>query len=101
MPVSSLSHIFERTLPLLILLGAIVGVPVLVLSKEGLPRLRALQEEKARVQAENDAIRAQIRRLRIRAERLRKDEAAVEPVARGQLGLIRNNEVVFQFRPAR
>jgi len=76
---------------------ALVSVPVLVLEPQGLPRLRALQKELDQVNAENDDLRHEVGRLRVEVRQLRDDPAAVERIARDQLGMVRRSEVVFQF----
>lgn len=89
----------ERVLPLGILLVAGIGAPVLIFAPEGLPRLQSLEKELADVEQENDALRRQIEDTRGRVNRLRDDPAAVEQIARDELGLVRQTEVVFQFPP--
>jgi len=96
-----LSAFAERILPLTMLGVAVVGVPVMILSPEGLPRLRALETELAEVQGENQEIRRQLEQLRREVEQLRDDPAAVERIARDELGLVRQTEVVFQFPRSR
>lgn len=86
-----------RGLPLAILTLALVAVPVLVLEPEGLPRMRALEKELAGVQAENAELRRDVAKLRGDVKDLRENPAAVERIAREQLGLVRRSEVVFQF----
>jgi cell division protein FtsB len=81
-----------------ILAVALVGAPVLILQPEGLPRMRALEKELAEVNAENAETRRDVSRLRVQVRALRDDPAAVERIARDQLGLVRKSEVVFQFR---
>jgi cell division protein FtsB len=76
---------------------ALVAVPVLVLEPAGLPRLRALQKELDGVNTENDELRREVGRLRVEVRELRDDPAAVERIARDQLGMVRKSEVVFQF----
>jgi cell division protein FtsB len=87
----------RRTLPIAMLSLALVAVPVLVLQPQGLPRLRALQTELDQVDAENDELRRDVGRLRIEVNALRDDPAAVERIARDELGMVRRSEVVFQF----
>jgi cell division protein FtsB len=87
----------ERILPIAILAMAVVGAPAMMLAPEGLPRLRSLSKELAHVQSENADLRQQIRHLRGRVQHLRDDPAAVERIARDELGLVRTSEVVFQF----
>jgi cell division protein FtsB len=79
------------------LMLALVAVPVLVLEPAGLPRLRALQKELDGVNAEKDELRRDVTRLRVEVRELRDDPAAVERIARDQLGMVRKSEVVFQF----
>jgi cell division protein FtsB len=76
---------------------ALIAVPILVLEPEGLPRLRALQTELSSATAQNDDLRREIARLRAEVGTLRDDPAAVERIARAELGMVRKSEVVFQF----
>jgi len=91
------ADLIRRTLPIAILSLALVTVPVLVLAPEGLPRLRALQKELADVTLENRELGREVGRLRIEVRRLRDDPAAVERIARDELGMVRKSEIVFQF----
>lgn len=91
----------ERALPLLVMAVAIVCVPVMILSPQGLPRLRSLSEELSDVQRENQELRRQIGKLEVKVRQLRDEPAAVERIARDELGLVRKSEVVFQFARAR
>lgn len=86
-----------RGLPLAVLTVSLVTVPVLVLEPQGVPRMRALEKELTGVQAENAELRRDVARLRTEVKDLRDDPAAVERIAREQLGLVRKSEVVFQF----
>jgi cell division protein FtsB len=94
---STAAAVLERTLPIGMLTLALVAVPVLVLEPAGLPRLRALQKELDAVNAENDELRRDVVRLRVEVRDLRDDPAAVERIARDQLGMVRKSELVFQF----
>jgi cell division protein FtsB len=87
-----------RLLPIGILGLAIVAVPVMIFSPTGLDRLRGLREEKHRVEAEVAHLSLEIEELRAEVERIKHDPAAVEQVARDELGLVRKTEVVFQFK---
>jgi len=87
----------ERTLPIAMLCLALIAVPVLVLEPAGLPRLRGLEKELDDVTAENADSYREVERLRAEVRELRDDPAAVERIARGELGMVRKSEVVFQF----
>jgi cell division protein FtsB len=94
-------RLLERALPIGLIALAIVGVPVLIVQPEGLPRMRALEKELAGVEAENAELRRDVGKLRVEVKELRDDPAAVERIARDQLGLVRKSEVVFQFGKSR
>ncbi len=89
--------LLERVLPLAMLVLAIVGAPLMIFSEDGLPRLRTVERELAQVQNENTQVRRRIEVLRARIDKLRDDPAALEQLARDELGLIRQSEVIFQF----
>ncbi|MDP9002474.1 MAG: septum formation initiator family protein [Myxococcota bacterium] len=91
------ADLLRRTLPIAMLSLAVATVPVLVLAPEGLPRLRAMQRELEDVNADNQELRRDVARLRIEVRRLRDDPAAIERIARDELGMVRRTEVVFQF----
>jgi cell division protein FtsB len=76
---------------------ALIAVPILVLEPLGLPRLRALETELEGVEAENAELRRDVDHLRVEVAALRDDPAAVERIARDELGMVRRSEVVFQF----
>lgn len=87
----------ERVLPIGVLVVAIVAVPVMILSPTGLSRLRNLELERQRADQEVSRLSQEIRELRAQVARIKSDPAAVERVARDELGLVRQTEVVFQF----
>jgi len=89
--------LLERVLPIGILALALIGAPIMIFSPEGLPRLRAVEKELADVEEDNAALRREIDALRGKVARLRDDPAAIERIARDNLGLVRQTEVVFQF----
>jgi cell division protein FtsB len=76
---------------------ALVAVPVLVLQPQGFPRLRSLQKELDEVETQNADLKREVSRLRVEVKELRDDPAAVERIARDELGMVRRSEVVFQF----
>ena len=91
------AFLVERVLPIALLSVAVLGAPIMIFSREGMPRLEAVELELETVERENDQIRREIDVLRARVARLRDDPAALEQLARDELGLIRQSEVVFQF----
>jgi len=89
-----------KLLPFGLLVFAIVSVPLRILSEEGLPRYRKLSAQLTRIQADNVALNKTIKQLSVDVEGLRSDPRAVERIARDELGLLRDGEVLFQFAPS-
>jgi cell division protein FtsB len=87
----------QRALPIAILALAVVGAPLLIFEPAGLPRLRAMEKELRDVNGSNADLRRDVTRLRKQVKNLRDDPAAVERIARDELGLVRKSEIVFQF----
>ena len=96
--MKSLELLAQRALPLLVTAGAAIAVPVLVFSPSGLARLNALRQERSRADEEVQRLSREIDRLRAEVARVKEDPAYVERAARDELGLLRQTEVVFQFR---
>ena len=74
-----------------VIANAVGGVRGLTAFRDASDTFTVLSESVARLRQENDT-------LRERARRLREDSAAVEDVARQELGLIRPGERVFILR---
>ncbi len=89
--------VFGWLLPLALLTVAIVSVPMLVMGDAGLPRFRALRAELSEVEHENDRMRREVEHLRVEVDRLRDDPEAIERIARDELGMVRDDELLFQF----
>ncbi|MEM9068587.1 MAG: septum formation initiator family protein [Myxococcota bacterium] len=79
---------------------AIVAVPLRILDDRGLPRYRVLKAELHEVEQTNDRLRREVQALQRDIDALGRDPAAIERVARDELGMIRNDELVFQFPDA-
>ena len=84
-------------LPLGLLLFAIVFVPLRILEDEGLPRYRALRAELHQTRDANARMQRELLELQQRVHRLRTEPEALERIARDELGMLRNDELVFQF----
>ncbi len=96
--MSARAVLAERVLPLGILVLALVAVPVMVLSPTGVRRLESLRDERARAELELSRLSKQIEELRAEVKQIKDDPTTVERVARDELGLVRQTELVFQFR---
>jgi cell division protein FtsB len=84
-------------LPFGLLVLSIVSVPISILDDQGLPRYRALKDELAEVERVNERLRRDVEQLGREVDGLRRDPEAVERIARDELGMIRRDEMLFQF----
>jgi len=80
-----------------LLVLAIVSVPLMVLQPQGLPRYRALESELRQMHRGNEGLAHEVRRLDAEVNQLRTEPAAMERIARDELGMVREGEIVFQF----
>ena len=90
---------FAGLLPVLILGTAAVSTPIMIAADSGLPRLEKLRKERSMVQEKVSRLSEDIRRLRAEVELIKSEPTHVERVARDELGLVRQTEIVFQFEP--
>lgn len=96
-PMSRVGRAVAWMLPFGLLIVSIVSVPLGILDEQGLPRYRALKAEVAEVERINDRLRREVEQLQREVEGLRSDPAAIERIARDELGMIREDELLFQF----
>lgn len=87
-------------LPFSLMVMAIMTVPTLVLDEQGLPRYRHLRGEVEELRGANEELAHEIADLKREIEALRADPSYIERIARDELGMVRQEELVFQF-PAR
>jgi cell division protein FtsB len=88
----------RQLLPAGLLLLAATSVPALIWSPKGLARLEALERQRKGLQTEVQHLEREIERLRIQAESIKTSPTSVERVARDELGLVRQTELVMQFK---
>lgn len=74
--------------------GCVFLVDALV-GEKGLWAMHQAREEYSRLEGSLAAARAENVRLRVEARRLREDPAAIEEIARAELGLMRPGEKLF------
>ncbi|MCA9606901.1 MAG: septum formation initiator family protein [Myxococcales bacterium] len=95
--MSRLARASLWSLPFGLLVLSIVSVPLSILDEQGLPRYRALREERAEIERVNDRLRRDVETLHRQVDDLRQDPEAIERIARDELGMIREDEILFQF----
>jgi cell division protein FtsB len=70
----------------------------MVWSPTGLGRLDALEQQRKGLSVEVQRLERQIERLRVEAESVKTSPTSIERVARDELGLVRQTEIVVQFK---
>ena len=86
-------------MPFGLVVFAMLSVPLRILSEDGLPRYRRLQDQLTRMRRDNVALTEEIGRLKQDVDRLLHDPNTIERIARDELGLIEKGEVLFEFAP--
>ncbi len=71
-------------------------LPYKLYLRSGLVQYVTLRQELAALTARNEGLQNSIRELRHQLERMKEDPAAIERVARDELGMVRSGEVVFK-----
>ncbi len=71
-------------------------LPYKLYLRSGLVQYVSLRGELSALSARNDQLRESISELRHQLERMKEDPAAIERVARDELGMVRSGEVVFK-----
>ncbi len=70
-----------------------------VFGDRGLLSIRQLVREKQALQIKADELKAENERLKREIEALRSDRRYLESIARKDFGLVRPNEIIYQFPP--
>ena len=95
--MSRLGRAVAWMLPFGLLILSIVSVPLSILDDEGLPRYRALKDELSEIERVNERLGRDVEQLDREVQALRSDPEAIERIARDELGMIRADEILFQF----
>jgi cell division protein FtsB len=88
-----------RVLAAALVMFALGYIPYHVYSRSGLARTLGLQRDLASIRARNSDLRAENERLTREATALRDDLAAIERVARDELGWVRPGEIIVDLSP--
>jgi len=81
---------------LLLTIFSILGF-ITFFGENGILRLLHLKEEFVRIKQSNARIEAENQRLREEVKRLQSEKRYIEEIARGELGMVKEGEVIYQF----
>jgi cell division protein FtsB len=93
----SLGRALAWLVPFGLLVFTVAIVSLRVLSDAGLPRYRKLRAQLEHIEQDNKQLQRRITRLTAEVRDLSQDPEAVERIARDELGLLREGELLFQF----
>ena len=89
----------KRSILLLILsLFLILGL-LTFFGDKGILHLLRLRKEMSRIQEDNRKIEAENRNLREEVKRLQNEKRYIEEIARKELGMVKEGEVIYRFDP--
>lgn len=94
--VSTVRERIALAVPTAILVLAVVGVPVMVLGNEGLPRYRRLQAQLDAQREENRRLAREVQQLEAALDAFNRDPRARERAVREELGWVRPDEIVVE-----
>jgi cell division protein FtsB len=83
---------------MILILSLILGLLTLFGDK-GILHLLRLRKEMSRIQEDNRKIEAENRKLREEVKRLQNEKRYIEEVARKELGMVKEGEVIYRFDP--
>jgi len=71
-----------------------------VFGERGLLRIYEMKQEKQRIEVKVAGLKLENQKLLLSIEALRSDRHHLERIARKELGLVRPNEIIYQFPPS-
>ena len=90
-------RLLRMALPIGLLLLASIVIPFKLWDGRGLDRVRRLEGELADLKEKNAQIRRENEALRTEIRAFHSDPTYVEKVARDELGMVGDNEIIYQF----
>jgi len=88
--------IFIVILVLFLILGLLT-----LFGDKGILHLLRLRKEVSRIQEENRKMEAENRNLREEVKRLQNEKRYIEEIARKELGMVKEGEVIYRFDPSK
>ncbi len=83
---------------LILILSLLIALGVLTFfGEKGVLRLLRLQKELGAIKARSLKIEEENRKLREEVRRLQNDKRYIEEIARKELGLVKEDEIIYQF----
>jgi len=89
----------RRVVLILSIVGALYLAVPLLLGDMGILKYFEMLETRRQISAAIEKLTAENQMLKKEVDALRSDSIVIEKIAREQLGLVKDGEVIYQFRP--
>jgi cell division protein FtsB len=89
----------KRSLLLLVLVFFLILGLLAFFGDKGVFHLLRLQKELSRIQDDNRKIEGENRSLREEVKRLQNERRYIEEIARKELGMVKEGEIIYRFDP--
>ena len=86
----------KRVLLLILILLLILGI-FTFFGEKGIFSLLRIQKEAARIKEKNAKLEEENQKLREEVKRLQTDRRYIEEIARKELGMVKEGEIIYQF----
>ncbi len=87
----------KKRLLLLILISLLILGTLTFFGENGIFHLLGLQKELARIKDQNLKLEEENQKLKEEVKRLQSDKRYIEEVARKELGMVKEGEIIYQF----
>jgi cell division protein FtsL len=87
----------KKRILLLILISLLILGLFTFFGEKGIFHLFSLQKELARIKGINLKLNEENQNLREEVKRLKSDKRYIEEIARKELGMVKENEIIYQF----
>ncbi len=88
----------KRFLIVILVFFLVLGV-LSFFGEKGILHLLRLEKELARIKESNKKIEEENERLKEEVKRLKTDKRYIEEIARRELGMVKEGEIIYQFEP--
>ena len=89
----------KKRLLLLILISFLIFGSLTFFGEKGILHLFRLRKELIRIEEKNLKLEGENQRLKEEVRRLKSDKRYIEEIARKELGMVKQGEIIYQFDP--
>jgi len=87
----------KRRILILILISLLIFGSLTFFGEKGIFHLFGLQKELARIKDKNPKLEEENQKLKEEVKRLQSDRRYIEEIARKELGMVKEGEIIYQF----